>query len=130
MVYDSKALIKKFIAVLSTQFHSIFGFIHSLNIPAYFNTVIETISLPPKFNQTLTNGTSDFPVFTQEDVPTYFNPSGTTIEEDISHAFHKASIAILGFLCLMVRIQMVDQYSCNIAIIIIIIRYTISCYVI
>jgi hypothetical protein len=41
-------------------------------------------------------------MFSKQDMPTFLDPHVITIEEDIAHAFHKASIAILGFLVIMV----------------------------
>ncbi|CAC5376356.1 HVCN1 [Mytilus coruscus] len=102
MVNDSKVLIKKFMVTLRTEFAAIFGLIDTLDVPAYFNTVINTISHPSKYNWTLSNKSSDhFQQFIHQDMPTFLDPTVTTIEEDIAHAFHKASIAILGFLVLM-----------------------------
>ncbi|XP_052064947.1 uncharacterized protein LOC127704771 [Mytilus californianus] len=102
MVNDSKVLIKKFMVILRTEFAAIFGLIDTLDVPAYFNTVINTISHPSKYNRTLSNKSSDhFQQFTHQDMPTFLDTTVTTIEEDIAHAFHKASIAILGFLVLM-----------------------------
>ncbi|XP_071120833.1 uncharacterized protein [Mytilus edulis] len=106
MVNDSKVLIKKFMFILRTEFSTIFGLIDILDVPAYFNTVINTISHPTKFNLTLSNLSSDhFQQFTHQDMPTFLDPTVTSVEEDIAHAFHKASIAILGFLVLMTLLK-------------------------
>jgi hypothetical protein len=103
MVYDSKQLIKKFMYVLRTLFPPIFGLIDTLNVKSYFNTVIETISHPTRNNYTLLyNESSGTYMFSKQDMPTFLDPHVITIEEDIAHAFHKASIAILGFLVIMV----------------------------
>lgn len=98
--------------ILRTEFSTIFGLIDILDVPAYFNTVINTISHPTKFNRTLSNLSSDhFQQFTHQDMPTFLDPTVTSVEEDIAHAFHKASIAILGFLVLMVSLLQCANFA-------------------
>ncbi|XP_021353288.1 uncharacterized protein LOC110450231 isoform X2 [Mizuhopecten yessoensis] len=121
MVHEARGLILKFTRILLEKFPAVFTELEIEAVSDVFNRLIGAMST---YNQTADvylnlssniNGTYSYrsrrsaemagmhdSYFTQADIPAFMEADHKpTLVEDLAHAFHKASIIILGILVLM-----------------------------